>query len=65
VVLDQPRGEHAAELAFRHPVSGEVVRFRSDWPDDLRPALDAAAHPERVAGSDPLACLDFFLDPDA
>jgi len=46
-------------------VSGEVVRFRSEWPDDLRPALDAAAHPEGIAGSDPLACLDFFLDPDA
>lgn len=61
----QRQALHAAELAFRHPVSGEVVRFRSDWPDDLRPALEAAAYPERIAGSDPLACLDFFLDPDA
>ena len=56
---------HAAELAFRHPATGEIVRFRSEWPEDLRPALAAAAHPEPIAGSDPLDCLDFFQDPDA
>ncbi|MEQ8330500.1 MAG: RluA family pseudouridine synthase [Longimicrobiales bacterium] len=26
---------HAAELMFRHPVSGEKVRFRSELPEDL------------------------------
>ncbi len=34
---------HAAALGFTHPVSGERVAFRSEWPDDLRRALAAAA----------------------
>src|ERR1043166_5883603 len=33
---------HAAELAFEHPVTGESMRFRSEWPEDLAPALAAA-----------------------
>jgi 23S rRNA pseudouridine1911/1915/1917 synthase len=34
---------HAAELLFRHPVSGARMVFASEWPDDLRPALELAA----------------------
>ena len=55
---------HAAELAFRHPVTGEPLRFRSEWPADLRPVLDAAAWPDQIAGSQPLTYLGFFTDPD-
>ena len=37
---------HATELAFRHPRTGEVLRFRSDLPADLKPAADwARSHP--------------------
>lgn len=53
---------HAAELAFRHPVTGKPVRCRSEWPADLRPALEAAAGPDRVAVAEPLAYLGFFDD---
>jgi 23S rRNA pseudouridine1911/1915/1917 synthase len=31
---------HATALAFTHPGTGEVVRFASDYPDDLRGALN-------------------------
>jgi 23S rRNA pseudouridine1911/1915/1917 synthase len=31
---------HAVELSFEHPTSGEVVTFRSDYPDDLQRALE-------------------------
>jgi 23S rRNA pseudouridine1911/1915/1917 synthase len=34
---------HAAALAFAHPDTREWMTFRSDWPDDLRPALAAAS----------------------
>lgn len=53
---------HAAELAFRHPATGLPVHCRSDWPDDLRPALDAAAWPDHVAAAEPLSYLGFFKD---
>ncbi|MGQ0814669.1 MAG: RluA family pseudouridine synthase [Gemmatimonadota bacterium] len=33
---------HATELAFRHPRSNDVLRFRSDLPADLKPAADWA-----------------------
>ena len=33
---------HATELAFRHPRTGDVLRFRSDLPADLKPAADWA-----------------------
>jgi 23S rRNA pseudouridine1911/1915/1917 synthase len=56
---------HAAELAFRHPATGEALRFRSEWPEDLWDALAAAAAPHRVAGPTPLSYLGFFTDADA
>jgi len=31
---------HAAELEFLHPVSGDLLRFRSELPPDFREALD-------------------------
>lgn len=34
---------HAALLAFRHPVTGEPLEFRSEWPADLRAGLQLAA----------------------
>ncbi|HEX9690780.1 MAG TPA: RluA family pseudouridine synthase [Gemmatimonadales bacterium] len=37
---------HAARLGFQHPASGHAMRFGSDWPVDLRPAL-------ALAGDDP------------
>ncbi len=51
---------HAAELGFRHPVSGAPIECRSEWPADLRAALDAAAWPDRVAATEPLSYLGFF-----
>lgn len=51
---------HAAWLAFRHPVSGLALDFRSEWPADLRPALAAAGGADLVARPDPLAYLLFF-----
>jgi 23S rRNA pseudouridine1911/1915/1917 synthase len=33
---------HSAGLSFRHPDSGELVRFESELPDDLTEALDRA-----------------------
>jgi 23S rRNA pseudouridine1911/1915/1917 synthase len=33
---------HAAELAFRHPVTQEIMRFASDLPPDLAAAADWA-----------------------
>ena len=52
---------HAAELAFRHPSSGQPLRFRSEWPTDLRQVLEAAAG-SHVAGANPLAYLGFFAE---
>jgi 23S rRNA pseudouridine1911/1915/1917 synthase len=31
---------HAAELGFAHPVTGEVVQFRSDLPSDMQELID-------------------------
>jgi 23S rRNA pseudouridine1911/1915/1917 synthase len=31
---------HATELSFEHPTSGELVTFTSEYPEDLRRALD-------------------------
>jgi 23S rRNA pseudouridine1911/1915/1917 synthase len=46
---------HAAVLAFRHPVTGEPMRFRSPWPVDLLPLLLAAQQAETMA--EPAASL--------
>jgi len=51
---------HAAWLAFRHPVSGQSLEFRSEWPPDLRESLALAGGPDLVARPDPLAYLLFF-----
>ncbi len=34
---------HAAWLALDHPVTGDRMEFRADWPDDLHATLRAAA----------------------
>jgi 23S rRNA pseudouridine1911/1915/1917 synthase len=49
---------HAAELSFRHPVTGELRRFMSEWPSDLGPALQLLAG--QVAPAPGLAYFDFF-----
>jgi 23S rRNA pseudouridine1911/1915/1917 synthase len=52
---------HAAELTFDHPVSGTPLTLRSEWPDDLRPALaEAAANPELLAQRNSLQYLGFW-----
>src|SRR5690606_4029751 len=40
---------HAAVLAFRHPISGEPMRFRSPWPADLLPLFLGAREAETTA----------------
>ncbi len=52
---------HAAELRFDHPVTGEPVVARSEWPSDLAPALDAAASAvDRLDRANPLQYFDFY-----
>lgn len=51
---------HAAELWLTHPVSGAPLAFTSEWPDDLRPALECAGVPSGVDPAQPLAYLGFF-----
>ena len=51
---------HAAALAFRHPVTGERLELRSEWPVDLRPALACAGDSDLVAHSEPLRYLLFY-----
>lgn len=51
---------HAAELAFRHPVSGVAQVFRSEWPRDLAPSLRAAGLLDGVDPGSGLAYLGFF-----
>jgi 23S rRNA pseudouridine1911/1915/1917 synthase len=52
---------HAARLAFAHPRTRAWLEFRSEWPDDLRPALAAAAEePDLLARPQPLDYLGFF-----
>jgi 23S rRNA pseudouridine1911/1915/1917 synthase len=51
---------HAAALAFRHPVTGEPLEFRAEWPGDLRDALLASGGQDLVARGDPLGYLLFF-----
>ncbi len=52
---------HAAELAFKHPISGVELQFQSEWPADLREALRLASGEEaEVAGGQGLGYLGFF-----
>jgi 23S rRNA pseudouridine1911/1915/1917 synthase len=52
---------HAAALAFTHPVSGAPLTLTSEWPDDVRPALAAAAaDPKLLAERNPLQYFGFF-----
>lgn len=38
---------HAAELGFQHPVTGEIVQFRSDLPADMAELIDQLRHCNR------------------
>jgi len=51
---------HAALLAFRHPIDGRPLEFRSPWPTELVPALQLVA--ERVDPPDWLTYLGFYRD---
>lgn len=52
---------HAAELSFRHPLSGERMAFASEWPAELHRALTLAAGPEsQVDPARALTYLGFF-----
>jgi len=52
---------HAAWLTLPHPATGETLDLRSEWPDDLRPALAAAlGDADLLAETKPLQYLGFF-----
>jgi 23S rRNA pseudouridine1911/1915/1917 synthase len=52
---------HAAWLAFRHPLTGAELEFRSEWPADLREALSITLRDrDLLAASSPLDYLGFF-----
>lgn len=51
---------HAAALAFRHPATGALLEFQSEWPPDLLPALVAVGGQDLVDRPDPLRYLLFF-----
>ncbi len=38
---------HAAELGFQHPLTGEMVQFRSDLPQDMAELIDQLRHCDR------------------
>ena len=52
---------HAAWLAFKHPVTGEPLDFRSPLPPDLGRALSVIAGEHRLPeGVDPLTAFRFY-----
>jgi 23S rRNA pseudouridine1911/1915/1917 synthase len=52
---------HAAWLVLPHPTTGQPIDLRSEWPEDLRPALRAAIDdPALLAETKPLQYLGFF-----
>ena len=52
---------HAAWLVFKHPVSGELLDFRSKLPEDLTQSLIAASEmADLIAHPDPLEYLGFY-----
>jgi 23S rRNA pseudouridine1911/1915/1917 synthase len=54
---------HAAYLAFRHPITNELLELRSEWPADLTALLRAAQAPGiPVADSEGLRYLRFFKE---
>jgi 23S rRNA pseudouridine1911/1915/1917 synthase len=38
---------HAAELGFRHPVTGQMVQFRSNLPQDMMELIDQLGRIDR------------------
>jgi len=56
---------HAAQLRLAHPLSGERLELRSEWPADLAAALaEAARDPSLLARRNPLQYLGFFASDD-
>ncbi|HEU5219270.1 MAG TPA: pseudouridine synthase, partial [Gemmatimonadales bacterium] len=52
---------HAAELVFKHPISGARMTFASEWPVDLAEALELAREVRgQVAPAAGLTYFDFF-----
>jgi 23S rRNA pseudouridine1911/1915/1917 synthase len=51
---------HAAWLSFRHPATGDLLEFRSEWPADLAPLLESAWGSHPVAQPLGLRYLGFF-----
>jgi 23S rRNA pseudouridine1911/1915/1917 synthase len=52
---------HAAYLALAHPVTGRRLEVRSEWPDDLKPALaEALGDRNLLAVPKPLEYLGLF-----
>jgi 23S rRNA pseudouridine1911/1915/1917 synthase len=52
---------HAAWLRLPHPGTGELLELRSEWPDELRPALaKALGDAALLAETKPLQYLGFF-----
>jgi 23S rRNA pseudouridine1911/1915/1917 synthase len=52
---------HAAWLVFKHPVTGELLDFRSRLPEDLRQSLVSASDmADLIAHPDPLEYLGFY-----
>ncbi len=49
---------HAAELRFAHPVSGERLEFRAEWPEDLRTCVAQASGISDLLAGVPV--LDYF-----
>lgn len=52
---------HAAWLVFNHPVSGEILDFRSKLPEELRQSLISVSEmADLIAHPDPLEYLGFY-----
>ncbi len=55
---------HAAWLRFMHPTSGAPIDVRAPLPDDMRVAVRAVAHDDRLTPElDPLDLYGFFDEP--
>ena len=49
---------HAAELRFAHPVSGDPLEFRAEWPEELRTCMARASDISDLLAGVPV--LDYF-----